>query len=187
MYGMQHEFFSMRPLRDPKMGKKSLVERYIRGVFEPSGEHLIHDCCSAVIQFFDKTISLSIWQIHGDYDRLREVVYKDKDVIVICFSKNSRDSFDNVKSDWQREVRRNLADVPIVLCGTKLDSGTGRDYISYYEGLRKKEEIGAVDYVETSALTGENVDSLFESCLLAVLDSYYQKGTRKMKRECFVQ
>lgn len=52
-----------------------------------------------------------------DYDQLRKSIYKQADSFLICYSVDSKTSFQNVKEYWVKEVRQVMGDVPIVLCG----------------------------------------------------------------------
>ena len=43
------------------------------------------------------------------------------DVFLLCFSIVSRTSLENVKREWEPEIREHCPNTPIVLCGTKSD------------------------------------------------------------------
>ena len=100
------------------------------------------------------------------------------DVFVICFSIDSKDSLDNVRSKWIEEIHRFRSDsaTPILLVGTKIDL---RDTITDPEkrktlssgihGHALAKEVGADKYLECSALTQKNVTGIFEEVARAAL------------------
>ena len=77
--------------------------------------------------------------------------------------------------------------VPIILVGTKLDLREDAEFvqnlrdrelgpISYVEGLTMMEEVGAVKYLECSALTHTGVKEVFEEAIRAPL---WKRNKRK--------
>lgn len=65
--------------------------------------------------------------------------------------------------------------VPTILVSTKIDlreqQTSSASTVSYAEGERLKEEIGAKCFVECSALTQENIKAVFDNALLICLQS----------------
>ncbi|KAK3520241.1 hypothetical protein QTP70_019692, partial [Hemibagrus guttatus] len=104
------------------------------------------------------------------------------DVFLICFSLVSPASFENVraKDKWYPEVRHHCPNTPIILVGTKLDLRDDKDTIerlrdkklspiTYPQGLAMAREIGAVKYLECSALTQRGLKTVFDEAIRAVL------------------
>ncbi|XP_062874748.1 ras-related C3 botulinum toxin substrate 3a isoform X1 [Trichomycterus rosablanca] len=134
-----------------------------------------------------------------DYDRLRPLSYPQtlltcrrrkpdsrlfllflQDVFLICFSLVSPASFENVRAKWYPEVRHHCPNTPIILVGTKLDLRDDKDTIerlrdkklspiTYPQGLAMAREIGAVKYLECSALTQRGLKTVFDEAIRAVL------------------
>lgn len=79
------------------------------------------------------------------------------------FDVTQRDTF-AAATVWYDEIRKQSPDVPLVLCGNKVDlRGAGsRPYVFKEEGERLAKIMGCA-YVETSALTGQAVDELFRT------------------------
>ncbi|KAI9795472.1 MAG: Rho GTPase protein rac1 [Piccolia ochrophora] len=129
-----------------------------------------------------KPISLGLWDTAGqeDYDRLRPLSYPQTDVFLVCFSIVSPPSFDNVTAKWHPEIEHHAPNVPIILVGTKLDL---REDPQMKDSLRQKrmepigweranetrKAIGAVKYVECSALTQRGLKTVFDEAIRAVL------------------
>ena len=86
-----------------------------------------------------------------DYDRLRPLSYPQTDIFLVCYSTDSRTSFENIRQKWIPEVRHHCPDTPIVLLGLKNDlrngegGGDGRlmdSHIAPKEGQDLANEIG---------------------------------------------
>uniref|UniRef100_A0A2K5PI44 Rac family small GTPase 1 n=1 Tax=Cebus imitator TaxID=2715852 RepID=A0A2K5PI44_CEBIM len=122
---------------------------------------------------------------------------KDKpiaDVFLICFSLVSPASFENVRAKWYPEVRHHCPNTPIILVGTKLDLRDDKDTIeklkekkltpiTYPQGLAMAKEIGAVKYLECSALTQRGLKTVFDEAIRAVL---CPPPVKKRKRKCLL-
>lgn len=89
----------------------------------------------------------------------------------MCYAINHADSFANVKKKWIKELRQHGPEVPVILVGTKLDlrEGKSKAAVSTSEGRSVAKEIGAVDYMECSALTQKNLRNVFERAVRAVV------------------
>merc|ERR1712156_424794 len=70
------------------------------------GVPTVFDNCSACVLFDGKPVNLNLWDTAGqeDYARLRPLSYPETEVFVVCFTPISRNSFNNVKSKWLREL-----------------------------------------------------------------------------------
>ncbi|KAL5961371.1 hypothetical protein TSMEX_010907, partial [Taenia solium] len=102
------------------------------------------------------------------YEALRRQVYHGAGVFVLCFAVDLRSSFSNVANKWVQDIRAICATTPILLVGCKTDVRLkpGMNSISYSEGKKLAKEIGAVQYVECSALTNDGLDDVFAKAAL---------------------
>lgn len=75
-------------------------------------------------------------------------------------------SFENTRSKWVQEVKKYCPDTPYILCGLKKDlrinTKDRRHFVQVDMGEEMARIIGAKTYLESSALTGEGVDDIFE-------------------------
>ena len=94
---------------------------------------------------------------------------------------------------WYPEVSHHCPNTPIILVGTKLDLRDDKETIeklkekrlapiSYTQGLQMQKEIGAVKYLECSALTQKGLKTVFDEAIRAVLQP--QKLPKKKKGKC---
>jgi len=144
-----------------------------------------------------KPINLGLWDTAGqeDYDRLRPLSYPQTDVFLICFSLVSPPSFENVTGKWVPEISHHAPNIPILLVGTKLDLRDDRDTleklrerrmspIDYQRASQLAREIGAIRYLECSALTQKGLKNVFDEAIRAVL--HPQPREKKNKKSCVV-
>ncbi|KAK6952441.1 hypothetical protein Daesc_006978 [Daldinia eschscholtzii] len=165
-------------LGDGACGKTSLLNVFTRGyfptVYEPTVfENYVHD---------NVHIELSLWDTAGqeEFDRLRSLSYDNTDVVVLCFSVDSKDSLENVESKWVGEIQENCPGVKLVLVALKCDlrenaeededaaaSGTDgpqrekKPMIDYNQGLDVARRIKAMRYLECSAMRNRGVNEAF--------------------------
>lgn len=164
---------------DGGVGKTCLLIIYTTDAFP--GEYIptIFDNYSANVMVDGKPINLGLWDTAGqeDYDRLRPLSYPHTDVFLICFSLVNPASFENVRAKWHPEVSHHCPNTPIILVGTKQDLSEDKETINELKerhlnpvtlprGLQMQRDIGAVKYMECSAL---GVKQVFEEAIRAVI------------------
>ncbi|KAJ5623118.1 GTP-binding protein RHO3 [Penicillium lividum] len=164
-------------LGDGACGKTSALNVFTRGffptVYEPTVfENYVHDI------FVDNVhMELSLWDTAGqeEFDRLRALSYEDTHVLMLCFSVDSSDSFENVGSKWIAEINENCPGVKVVLTALKCDlrkddeMNENASAITFDQGLAKAKEIGAVKYLECSAVQNRGIrESFYEAAKVAL-------------------
>ena len=133
-----------------------------------------------------------------DYDRLRPLSYPGTHVFLVCFSVVNPTSYENVKAKWFPEIKQNAPGVPCILVGTKEDLRSSDDWqarlrqegrapLMTADGVRLAAEIGAVKYIECSALTQKGLKAVFDEAIKCALEAKMASSRRqKKKRTCVV-
>lgn len=127
------------------------------------------------IRIGDEPYTLGLFDTAGqeDYDRLRPLSYPQTDVFLVCFSVTSPASFENVREKWFPEVHHHCPGVPCLIVGTQADlrddpgvreklSRQKMQPIRKEDGDRMAKDLGAVKYVECSALTQYKLKDVFD-------------------------
>ena len=146
-------------------GKRCLIMVSTRGMFPGDyGPGVKYEDNFVIVQFNGKPCTINMIDTPGqeDSDRLRPLCYPGTDVILVCFSFDNNDGFENVREKWVPEVTHHCPNTPIILVGTKLDLKND-EYtlnelrarrwkpITYIKCIKLQREIGAVKYLECSA------------------------------------
>jgi len=184
---------------DGSSGKTSAINVFTRGffptVYEPTVfENYVHDIFVDGIH-----MELSLWDTAGqeEFDRLRSLSYDDTQAIMLCFSVDNKDSLENVASKWVAEITEHCQGVKVVLCALKCDlreeqekddddddSTPQKHIITYNEGLEVARRIGALRYLECSAMRNRGVTEAFTEAARVALQAKPAKG--KEDRSCVV-
>lgn len=167
---------------DGAVGKTCLLISYTTNAFP--GEYIptVFDNYSANVMVDGRPVNLGLWDTAGqeDYDRLRPLSYPQTDVFLVCFSVISPSSYENVKSKWFPEIQHHAPGVPFLLVGTKIDLRDDDDQIqrlkeknlepiSEAKGRQMATQLGAVQYLECSALTQKGLKNVFDEAIRSVL------------------
>ncbi|CAL8125609.1 unnamed protein product [Orchesella dallaii] len=161
---------------DGTVGKTCMLIMYAQNAFP--GEYIptIFDHYTANLEVDGKPVSLQLWDTAGqeDYDRLRPLSYPQTDVFIICFSLVTPSSLENVRTKWWPEVMHHCPKIPIVLVGTKQDLRDAqfppdKKKESQLKGQEMAKQIGAVKYIECSALANTGLKDVFHESIRAVL------------------
>ena len=169
---------------DGDSGKKVLLITYTNGKFPDEYTPTVFHSYSVTVLIDGKPHTLYLVDTSGkeDYDRLRPLDYPQTDVFLVCYSVVSPSSYESIKEKWLPEISYHRKGTPFVLVGTKIDL---RDDVATLEKLAKNKqtpltkemgdklakEVGAVKYVECSALTFEGVKEVFDEAILAGIGS----------------
>jgi len=159
-------------LGDMAVGKTSLMMRLTDDEFN------LNIIGTAGIDLKKKTLNIEgedvkvlIYDTAG-HERFRLIAksqYKGSNGIVLIYDITDRKTFDNV-SKWMEDIKENIDNkVEVMLVGNKIDKTNDR-LVKSEEGQALGEKFG-VTFFETSAKTGEGVNSAF----LNIVKNIYHK------------
>ncbi|TFF95566.1 MAG: GTP-binding protein, partial [Promethearchaeota archaeon] len=152
-----------------EVGKTSIVRRFVEKKFSNDYRATIGlNILTHNFEFVGNQINLSLWDIGAQqyFKRFRKTYYMGAQAAFIVFDLTSRETYEGVMT-WFEELDKFIgkADLPIVIVGNKSDLEDQRK-VSYQEGVELASKIGEkgiknISYIETSALTGENIEDAF--------------------------
>ncbi|XP_053720592.1 ras homolog family member Ua [Synchiropus splendidus] len=170
---------------DGAVGKTSLVVSYTTNGYPTEYVPTAFDNFSAVVSVDGQPVKLQLCDTAGqdEFDKLRPLCYTSADVFLLCFSVVSPVSFQNIPEKWVPEIRRHAPLAPILLVGTQCDLREDVKVLIDLARFRERpvepadardcaSEIGAVAYMECSSLTQKNLKEVFDTAILASLQSY---------------
>ncbi|QFZ28505.1 putative GTP-binding protein [Clavispora lusitaniae] len=153
---------------DGACGKTSLLYVFTLGEFPTQYHPTVFENYVTDCRIDGKPIQLALWDTAGqeEYERLRPLSYHNSHVILIGFALDVPDTLENARTKWVEEVKECCPEAPYILIGLKKDLRISvKDRVRFVQvdqGERVAREIGARRYMESSALTGEGVDDIFE-------------------------
>lgn len=144
------------------------------------------------IRIGDEPYTLGLFDTAGqeDYDRLRPLSYPQTDVFLVCFSVTSPSSFENVREKWFPEVHHHCPGVPCLIVGTQTDLREDKAVVEKLakqrmhpvrkeDGEKLARDLGAVKYVECSALTQYKLKDVFDEAIVAALEPPQKPKSKK--------
>ncbi|MFX1523521.1 MAG: Rab family GTPase [Promethearchaeota archaeon] len=173
---------------DPSVGKTSILTRYVDGQFSDiyhqtiGANFLIKEFeLSKVIDKLDiknpklkndiKEFKLYFWDLGGQHDKLfsNEYYFVQAVGAFVVYDVINRESFDNIDF-WISKLKELSGEIPFMIIGNKIDRKDERTVA--FEEAKEKSDFYGVEYIETSALSNENIDKAFESLSIQILNSY---------------
>jgi len=151
-------------------GKSCLLHHFTHNSFKNHSQHTIGvEFSSRTVKLGEKRIKLQLWDTAGQ-ERFRSVTrsyYRGAAGALLVYDITKRESFSNL-SRWLADARA-LANpqLVVVLVGSKSDREEDRE-VEWAEASKWAAE-NDVHFLETSSLTGENVEAPFLLAARAIL------------------
>lgn len=131
-----------------------------------------------------RTITVRDTPGQEDHDRVRQNSFPNTNCYLLCYSAVNKPSLKNIIGKWLpdlQEFYKTLAiPIPFILVATKTDKRddptTKKKYhVTTEEGRKMKIEIGADDFIECSAKSGNGIKELLEMAVKASLNGVQEK------------
>lgn len=181
---------------DGAVGKSCMLISFTTNSFPGDYIPTVFDNYSCGYMLDGKPVNLGLWDTAGqeDYDRLRPLSYPGTDVFLLCFSVVNTTSFENARTKWIPELAHHSPGTPIMLVGTKVDlrddprtldrlREKNLQPITAAEGIALAKTVGAVTYVENSALTQKGLKDTIDTAVRTVLHPTKAQQKQKAKRQ----
>ena len=158
----QEKTVSILTVGETQVGKTSLILRFIDRVFYYDTKTTIGvDFKVKRINLLNKNVLVKIWDSAGQ-ERFKTVTrqyYKNAEGVMLIYDVTSQKSFSMIEEWFKSIIENKRKDAQVILIGNKKDMVNRVISAEQGESVAKKFEI---KYYETSALSGENVDQVFE-------------------------
>lgn len=156
--------FKILMLGDASVGKTTLSERYITGVFNPDLKVTVGvEFFIKNLNVFGKRVKLQIWDMGGE-DRFRFLLptYCLGSSGAIFLYDITRPSTLESNHAWISILREKNGNIPVILVGNKVDL-EGDRAISRELGIQVAKQNSMKGFVEASAKEGINVEESFKT------------------------
>ncbi|KAL3307926.1 hypothetical protein Ciccas_013549, partial [Cichlidogyrus casuarinus] len=159
-------------LGDAGVGKSQLIRTAVGESFSPVSVSTIGiDYLKRQFIVDDKTIQLDLWDTAGSekFRALSLQHFRDAKCFVLVFDITDVESFQHIKTDWMPLIHKHFdGHAPLFLVGNKIDLVEKRQVSREAAQQFLSKQCGSL-YVETSAKTSSNVDTLFAQVATALL------------------
>ena len=167
---------------DQAVGKSNLLLRFANEEFKEEYQATLGvEFGSKNINVNNKLCRIQIWDTAGQeiYKSITRAYYKNCACALIVYDISNKESFDNVKI-WIEDCRNQCPKtVYMILVGNKSDLDARE--VTYDEGQEVANSVG-IDFFETSAKTGQNVEELFTHTAKDILRNI-EKGNYDLSDE----
>jgi len=157
-------------LGDGGVGKTSLVYRFIQNRFSTDFKSTLGvNLLKHEVVIDNLRITAQIWDLGGQdkYEGLRKLYLDGSQGALLVFDKTNKSSFNNLEK-WVKSFRDLRGNKPVLLIGNKLDL---KEFIVIDDTVAKTySDSHGLEYISTSAKTGEKVESAFKSLIKAILE-----------------
>ena len=161
------------------VGKSNIIYRFVENKFSENYKATINlDFSYKNMKINDKIFRIQLWDTAGqeEFQSISRGYYKSGACALVVYDITDRETFNNVSS-WVEECKNNgPSTITLVLVGNKIDLEDKRQ-VTYEEGEDFANR-NNMQFYETSALNGTNIDKLFndtvESINRKIEDNYYK-------------
>ncbi|MHA1131250.1 MAG: GTP-binding protein [Candidatus Helarchaeota archaeon] len=118
-----------------------------------------------------RLVELNIWDIagHVKFQHIRKIFYEGAQAFLCLYDCTNEQSFNGV-AQWINDIKDQIGNQYGILIGNKIDLKKER-VISEEQGKEKAESF-LLDFMETSAKTGKNVEKVFFLITSKLLEIY---------------
>ncbi|CAG8614103.1 9103_t:CDS:2, partial [Ambispora gerdemannii] len=172
---------------DSGVGKTSLVMRYATGKPPSQNKPFIYEDYFVTEMMGDEAVELRV--VDTAYVSQRKSGYSGAHIVLMAFSVDSRESFENITQRWFAEVQQYAPTATIILLGLKRDTRGDpvviermkeRDekFVDVREALLLSSALCARTYIECSSYVGVNVRKVFEEAISGVVEKYIKDNSQ---------
>ena len=175
--------FKIQLLGESGVGKSSLIQRFIEGNFQEN-LFLFTDFRIKFLNIENKIIKSQFWE-YSSGERFRIIppsYYRTTHGFIVIYDISNKYSFNQIRK-WLEQIELySPPEARKILIGNKNDKNSERE-ISEEEGKNLANEFN-MNFFETSAKTGYNVNEAFEFLVWDIFENYktFNENTIKLKK-----
>ena len=170
---------------DTGAGKTCIINRYRNDDFLPDKVSTMGVFCSnKLVKENNKLLRIDLWDTAGQeqYRSLGRHFYKDSYVIILVYDITNRESFENLKIIWYKDLLKyNEKYTILAVVGNKNDLYE-IEKVSEDEGRNYAKEINAI-FMLVSAKNGDNINNLFNDIVNLYWEPIFQEKVDEMSNK----
>jgi small GTP-binding protein len=170
---------------DTGAGKTCIINRYINDDFFSNKVSTMGVSCSnKLVKEDNKLLRVDLWDTAGQeqYRSLGRHFYKDSYVIILVYDITNRESFENLKIVWYKDLLKyNEKYTILAVVGNKNDLYE-IEKVSEDEGRNYAKEINAI-FMLVSAKNGDNINNLFNDIVNLYWEPIFQEKVDEMSNK----
>eukprot|EP01084_Bolivina_argentea_P232331 391597_1 len=180
---MQEHKFKVVLLGEGRVGKTSILLRYIKNTFTEKQQSTFQASFQEkILNIGNNSISLNIWDTAGQerFHALAPIYYRDSNAAILVFDITDRTSFQKVQH-WIEELRKIVGkDIVLIIAANKTDLESKRQ-VDNHDAHAYAQSVGA-QILPTSAKSGKGVHDLFLELTKKLLKKAAIKENGKTQR-----
>ena len=156
------------------VGKTSIILRYLNDTFKEDHKMTIGiDMQTINVEYYNHIAQLIFWDSAGQerFQSMTKNYYKNSDVLLLIFDVMDNKSFSQLETWLNGIIENKVQHALVYLIANKIDYGSRR-LISTHQGEILAERY-SIPYYEVSALSGYNIDKLFEDIVSEIVKLKY--------------
>ncbi|XP_046581040.1 ras-related protein RABF1-like [Haliotis rubra] len=148
---------------DMDVGKTCLTLRFMKNTFNEDSRGTVGASFLAkAVDIPDKTVIFQVWDTAGQ-ERFRSLIpmyLRDAKAAIVVYDVTDLESYKNIKGHWLQMLHKHgPTDIRVAIVGNKIDKMSEK--VVPTKEAQKFAEDHRFLFIETSALTGANVEKLF--------------------------
>jgi len=164
------------------VGKTSIINRYVKNIFNNDQVPTIGiDYRTKTVTYHSKKIKLKIFDTSGQerFHTLTKNYYQGADGIIMVFDLKRIETFDEL-TYWMEEINKNCdkKNIGLILVGNKNDGNLEERKINNEQGNIIAELYNFI-YIETSAITNDNIKECFDLMVQTLFDKNIKNCNNK--------
>lgn len=179
---MNKNYIKIVLLGDGRVGKTSILNRYINNTFDDKQEMTVN--CSYYqkdLEFDGVKYTFCLWDTAGQekFNALTNIYYRDAKGAILVYDVSIKETFKKVEK-WHNELKVFNAETVIAIAGNKIDIGkidVDNNTIESYCN-----ETG-VEHIFTSAKTGEGLEEIFNKVAKEIAQKMSNENNAKSKKK----
>ena len=171
-------------LGDSSVGKTNILTKYLKNFFDPDSKATVGvEFASKNVEIEGKKIKVQIWDTAGEerYKSITSTYYKGAKGAFIVYDITRKITFDNIDK-WIGDLKNNGDEnIIIYLVGNKNDLIDNRE-VDKNEAMNKAEKYN-IAFMETSALSGDNIHKIFQDLIEKVYINFFRNSNTNKEKE----